>query len=57
MWRWLLDEFYNNPKYTDIVYRPFDAGGKMLMFLPSPLTPAYVHHLLRLLAVARRSTP
>ena len=28
MWRWVLDEFYNNDKYASIVYRPFDAGGK-----------------------------
>jgi hypothetical protein len=41
MWRWVLDEFYNNPKFEAIVYRPFDAHGKKLLFLPSPSTPAY----------------
>ena len=24
MWRWVLDEFYNNPNYADIVYRIVD---------------------------------
>ena len=37
----VLDEFYNNPKYSEIVYKPFDAGGKKLLFLPTPATPAY----------------
>ena len=41
MWRWVLDEFYNNPKYSDIIYKPFDADGKKLLFLPSPASPAY----------------
>ena len=41
MWRWVLDEFYGNPLYADIVYRPPDAGGKQLLFLPSPQAPAY----------------
>lgn len=47
MWRWILDEFYNNPAYADIVYKVEveDADGssseKKLLFLPSPVVPAY----------------
>ena len=41
MWRWVLDEFYNNPLYGDIIYRPHDANGKKMLFLPSPQAPAY----------------
>ena len=41
MWRWILDEFYNNPLYEDIIYRPHDANGKKILFLPSPQAPAY----------------
>ncbi len=40
MWRWVLDEFYNNPKYESIVYRTPETGKKLL-FLPSPAQPAY----------------
>ena len=40
-WRWLLDEFYNNPKFESIIYRPHDAGGKKLLMLPNSLAPAY----------------
>jgi len=40
-WRWVLDEFYNNPKFEQIVYRPFDADGKKLLMLPTSVAPAY----------------
>ena len=39
--RWVLDEFYNNPKFEQIVYRPFDADGKKLLMLPTSVAPAY----------------
>ena len=49
MWRWILDEFYNDPKYADIIYQvnvPEDGLGggvvkKKLFFFPSPVVPAY----------------
>eukprot|EP01043_Picozoa_sp_COSAG02_P062775 COSAG02_NODE_8745_length_2457_cov_1.449109_2_plen_430_part_00 len=40
-WRWLLDEFYNNPKFESIIHRPFDAHGKKLLMLPNSYAPAY----------------
>ena len=40
-WRWLFDEFYNNPKFEAIIHRPFDAHGKKLLMLPNSYTPAY----------------
>jgi hypothetical protein len=39
MWRWVLDEVYNNPDYSDLVHR--NAQGKKVLFLPSPVVPAY----------------
>jgi hypothetical protein len=40
-WRWVLDEFYNNPKFESIIYRPFDAQGKKLLMLPNSFNPGY----------------
>lgn len=39
MWRWLLDNFYNNPKYSSIVYSRPESPTKKLMFIPSPDVP------------------
>jgi hypothetical protein len=38
MWRWILDEFYNNPKYSEIIYR-VGPQQKKLLLLPDPNTP------------------
>lgn len=43
MWRWILDEFYNNPNYGDIIYKVADDNDEMkkMLFLRSPNVPAY----------------
>eukprot|EP00658_Telonema_sp_P-2_P078888 TRINITY_DN7498_c0_g1_i4.p1 TRINITY_DN7498_c0_g1~~TRINITY_DN7498_c0_g1_i4.p1 ORF type:complete len:242 (-),score=54.42 TRINITY_DN7498_c0_g1_i4:104-829(-) len=38
MWRWLLDTFYNDPTYSQIVHT---LDQRKVMFLPSSIVPAY----------------